>query len=146
MLRTMTAAAALAVSLAAPASAAEIAAFRETGTPQRSAFAGVYLKVPLSSARGNAAPHAGLRVSVVHDRRDAAGAPIASVSRDALDLRFGADAKPALYLAGAPLAGPGSERLHGLGTGETIAVAAGAVVVAAVVGLLVLRSELAEDE
>ena len=61
------------------------------------------------------------------------------IEPEGIDLRLTGRAGPTIYLAGTPVTGAEARRLNGLGTGETIAIVAGVVVAALVVGVLVLQ-------
>lgn len=138
--RTLAAAAALTLA-ATPCMAAEIPNHEPPGSRRSSAVAGVYLRVPLSrDSNGRAEPaQAGFRMTMRHDYRTGEAPNARLVQADGLDLRFTGPAGPTLYLAGNAVAGEEGRRMNGVGTGGTIAIVAGVVLVAAVVGVLVLQ-------
>jgi hypothetical protein len=135
-------AATAALSLAAtPCLAAEIPNHEPSGARRSSAVAGAYLRVPFSrDSNGRArAPQAGLRLSMQHDYRTGDAPNARRFGADALDLRLTGRTGPTVYLAGRPVTGEEGRRLNGVGTTGTVAIVAGVIVVAAVVGLLVLQ-------
>jgi len=138
--RALAATAALTLA-AAPCLAAEIPNHEPLGARRTNAVAGAYVRVPLSrdsSGRAGRA-RAGLRMTMQHDYRSLQSPGARVVEPEGLDLRLTGRTGPALYLAGTPITGEEGRRLNKLGTGETIAIVAGVVVVALVVGVLVLQ-------
>ncbi|HEX8215834.1 MAG TPA: hypothetical protein VF577_00085 [Allosphingosinicella sp.] len=138
--RALAAAAALGLAVT-PCLAAEIPNHEPPGARRTNAVAGAYLRVPLSrdsSGRARSA-HAGFRMTMQQDYRSAQAPGGRVLEAEGLDLRLTGRTGPALYLAGAPVTGEEARKLNGLGTGETIAIVAGVVVVALVVGVLVLQ-------
>lgn len=138
--RSLAAAAALGLA-ATPCLAAEIPNHDPPGARRTNAVAGAYVRIPLSrDSSGRARPaYAGFRMSMQHDYRSGLTPGGRVLETEGLDLRLTGPSGPALYLAGTPVTGPDGRRLNGLGTGETIAIVAGVVVVALVVGVLVLQ-------
>ena len=145
MRRTFGALAAFALLTAQAAPAAEWGA---DGGRHSGVFAGAYVRLPLTGPRAAPSPaRAGLRLSVVHQYRDA-GAPLRRYEADALDLRFGADARPSLHLAGQPLTadrfGYADDEDDDGGFKWWIPVAA--VTAAALIGGAIYVSELIEED
>ena len=124
--------------LTGPAAAADFGAFEPIGARRTGTALGAYLRLPLSGKRAARRAMAGLRLSAVHDFRDGLAPDAPTVTIDALDLRL-SDARPTFLVAGTPVAG---ERLAARSTGETIALVAGGVAVAALAGVLVLKERL----
>jgi hypothetical protein len=126
------AAAAAALSIAAsPCQAAELIDHKDPGVRRSGAALGAYVRLPLGTrSGGERGPAAGLRLTAVHDYRNA-GAPRAMlVESDTVDLRLLGARKPALFLAGVPVAGEERRKhnLTGVSTVVTIVVLAAAVV------------------
>ena len=143
--RILAASAALAMA-ATPCLAAEIPNHEPPGARRSSAVAGAYFRMPLSrEASGRARPvQAGFRLTMQHDYRNGQSPNARLVEADGLDLRLVGASGPTLYAAGRPLTGDEARRANiGGGTGLIVA---GVVIAAAVVGFLVLRDELAEDD
>jgi hypothetical protein len=148
MIRRMLAATAALAMAATPCLAAEIPNHEPAGARRSSAVAGAYVRVPLSrEPSGRARPvQAGFRMTMQHDYRTGQSPNARLIEADALDLRLtGTPHGPTLYAAGRPVTGEEARRanLSGGGTGLVIA---GVVVVAAVVGFLLVRDELAEGD
>lgn len=126
------AAAAAALSLiAAPCSAAELVDQRDPGARRSGAALGAYVRIPLGArAEGQSGPAAGLRLTAVHDYRNAGAPRAALIEKDTLDLRLLGSKKPALYLAGVPLGDKERRRhnLNGVNTVVTIVIIAAAAV------------------
>ena len=124
MLRRLATAAA-ATAMAASPCAAQMADFDHAAAFRPGASVGAYFRLPLARETGKTArAQIGVRVSAIRDHRNVF-APAAPVNQtDALDLRLVGTPKPALLVAGRPLADRQQQRLN-LGTGETIAIAAG---------------------
>lgn len=129
---------------ATPCVAAEIPNHEPPGARRSHAVAGAYLRVPLSrDATGRARPaYAGFRMTMQHDSRSGRPPGARLLESDGIDLRLTGRTGPTLYLAGTPVTGAEGRRLNGLGTGETIAIVAGVVVVALVAGVLVLQDAI----
>ena len=137
----------LAVSCAlvsSPAFAADLVEAGDGGTHRSGAFAGAYVRLPFAGPRDKTGPHTGLRLSMVHDFRTTSGREVRQVSADALDLRFDAR-QPALHIAGTAVTGPEATKLKALGTGETIALVVGGLIVAILVGRELLGDALSGD-
>ena len=117
--------------ISAPCGAAELVDFKDPGARRSGAALGAYVRLPLGARPdGPSGPAAGLRLTAVHDYRSA-GAPRASlVESDTLDLRLIGSKKPALYLAGVPVAGDEGRRqnLNGVSTVVVVVVIAAAAV------------------
>jgi hypothetical protein len=127
------AAAAAALSLAvSPCQAAELIDHKDPGARRSGAALGAYVRLPLGTrAGGERGPAAGLRLTAVHDYRNA-GAPRAMlVESDTLDLRLLGSKKPALYLAGVPVGGEERRKQNLTGASTVIVVV---VIAAAAVG------------
>ena len=126
------AAAAAALSLAAtPCSAAELIEARDSGARRSGAALGAYVRLPLGAQRGRErGPAAGLRLTAVHDYRNAGAQRTLLVESDTVDLRLLGAKKPALYLAGVPVTGVEGRkhRLNGVNTVLTVVIIAAAAV------------------
>lgn len=127
-----------------PALAADLDGPMSDGTHRSGAFAGAYVRLPFAGPRDKTGPQTGLRLSMVHDFRTISGREARQFSADALDLRFGAE-RPALHVAGTPVTGPEATRLKALGTGETIALVVGGLIVVVLVGRELLGDALSGD-
>jgi len=125
--------AAAALSLAAtPCAAAELIDTRDPGARRSGAALGAYVRLPLGAQRSRGrGPAAGLRLTAVHDYRNAGAQRTSLVESDTIDLRLLGSNKPALYLAGVPVTGK-EARTHKLNGVSTVVTAV--IVVAAVVG------------
>ena len=138
MVRRFTAAAA-ALSLAStPCVAAELPDARDPGARRSGATVGGYVRLPLGGRQGPGVPAAGLRLTAVHDYRTAGAGRALVAESDTLDLRLFGTRKPALYLAGVPVAGGASRRhnLSGVNTAVTVVI----LVAAAVGGYYIVRA------
>ena len=132
MLKHVAAAAAALSLAAAPCSAAELIDHKDPGARRSGAALGAYVRLPLGSQQSRqSGPAAGLRLTAVHDYRNASAPRATLVESDTVDLRLLGAKKPALYLAGVPVTGEEGRRhnLNGVSTVVTLV-----VVVAAVVG------------
>ncbi|HEX8483273.1 MAG TPA: hypothetical protein VF650_15355 [Allosphingosinicella sp.] len=127
------AAAAAACSLAAsPCAAAELVDYKDPGARRSGAALGAYVRLPLGPrAEARRGPAAGLRLTAVHDYRNAAAPRAMLIESDTLDLRLLGAKKPALYLSGVPVTGEG-RRKHNLNGASTVVVVV--LVAAAAVG------------
>ena len=137
----------LAVSCAlvsSPAFAADLVGAGDGGTHRSGAFAGAYVRLPFAGLGQRTGPQTGLRLSMVHDFRTMSGREARQFSADALDLRFGAE-RPALHVAGTAVTGPEATKLKALGTGETIALVVGGVILVVLVGRELLGDALSGD-
>ena len=144
ILKRLIALAASCALVSSPAVAADPWGSASDGAHRSGAFAGAYVRLPFTAISRNAKPHAGLRLSMVHDFRTMSGHEARQFRADALDLRLGADAA-ALHIAGTPVTGPETTRLKALGTGETIALVAGGLILAVLVGRELLGDALSGD-
>ncbi|HEU0135181.1 MAG TPA: hypothetical protein VFR28_10185 [Allosphingosinicella sp.] len=134
------AAAAAAFSLAAsPCAAADLIDHKDPGARRSGAALGAYVRLPLG-ARANAArgPAAGLRLTAVHDYRNAQAPKAALLESDALDLRLTGAGKPALYFSGVPVTGA-ERRKHNL-TGTSTVLVVVVIAAAAVGGFYLARA------
>lgn len=127
--------------LAGPVAAADFRTFEPAGARQTGTALGAYLRLPLWGGRAEWRAVAGFRLSAVHDFRDGLAPNAPTVTIDALELQLGG-ARPTLLVAGTPVAG---QRLAARSTGETVALVAGGVAAAALVGVLVLKERLDTD-
>ena len=100
MLTKTMAAAAAAMMAAAPAMAAELPGLREDGARRSGAVASVYYKVPLGGGDRAKAPYGGLKLSMVHDYRNASAQTAPVVQADGIDLRFDRSSNASFYVAG----------------------------------------------
>ena len=132
MLKKAIAAAAAASMAGAPAAAAELPRYEEQGARRSAAAATAYFRVPLGGPREKA-PRAGLKLAMMHDHRDAKGAPTAQmVEAETFDLRLTGHKKPALYVAGRPVTGDEAKKQN-LGPAGTVVTVL--VLVAAAIGV-----------
>ncbi len=114
---------------ASPCLAADLHQVNDVGARRSGAGAGVYFQVPLGGARSGQ-PHAGLRVTTIHDYRDARAQNAPVVQGETFNLRLVGDRRPTLYVAGQPVTGEEARRanLTGVGTVVTLVIVAAAVV------------------
>ncbi len=132
--------AAAALSLVAtPCGAAELVDQKDPGARRSGAALGAYVRLPLgaqpSRQRG---PAAGLRLTAVHDYRNADAQRATFVESDTIDLRLLGGKKPTLYLAGVPVTGE-EGRKHKL-TGVSTLVTVVIIAAAAVGGYYIVRA------
>jgi hypothetical protein len=124
--------------VATPCLAAELHDESTAGARRSGALVGGYVRLALDEAgRGGNRPVAGLRLSAVHDYRDALSPSGRVLQADTLDLQLAGPA-PALYLVGRPVTGKAAVRFNageGGGRLDTVMIAAGAVLA---VGALVV--------
>jgi len=131
MLKHLAAAAAALSLVAAPCSAAELIDQKDPGARRSGAALGAYVRLPLGAQPIRARePAAGLRLTAVHDYRDAGARRTSLVETDTVDLRLLGAKKPALYLAGVPVTGEEGrrQRLTGVSTVVTVVILVAAVV------------------
>jgi hypothetical protein len=131
MLKQLAAAAAALSLLATPSGAAELIDHKDAGARRSGAALGAYVRLPLGAQPGRQrGPAAGLRLTAVHDYRNAGAQRAPLVESDTLDLRLIGAKKPALYLAGVPVTGEEGRRhnLNGVNTVVTIVIIAAAAV------------------
>jgi hypothetical protein len=132
MLRHIAAAAAAFSLAATPCAAAELVDHKDPGVRRSGAALGAYVRLPLGARpEGQRGPAAGLRLTAVHDYRNAGAPRAALVETDTLDLRLIGSRKPALYLAGVPVGGEERRRQNLTGVSTVIVVV---VIAAAAVG------------
>ena len=130
--QTMALAAAMTMA-ASPCMAAELPAFEDHGARRSGAVAAAYYKVPLGGGSARArAPKAGLKLSMVHDYRNASAQTARVVEGETFDLRLVGDKKPTFYVAGKPVTGDEAKKQNFGPVGTVVTLA---VVVAAVVGV-----------
>lgn len=123
---------------AAPAMAANSEAY---GERRSGATAGAYFSIPFGGTRGEK-PHAGLRLQVSHDYRNATAQNAPVVRANALDLRLVGEKRRTLYIANVPVTGEEARKhnLAGVSTAATVAILA-----ATAVGAIVLVNALSGD-
>lgn len=114
---------------ASPCLAADLHQFNDTGGRRSGAGAGVYFQVPFGGAR-DGRPQAGVRVTTIHDYRDARAQTAPVIQGETFNLRLVGDRQPTLYVAGQPVTGEEARRanLTGAGTVITLVIVAAAVV------------------
>ena len=100
MVRKTIAAAAAAMMVAGPASAAELPSLSDDGARRSGAVASLYFKVPLGGGARAQAPFGGLKLSMRHDYRHSGAQTARVVQADGLDLRFDGSSRAAFYVAG----------------------------------------------
>jgi hypothetical protein len=125
------AAAAAAMMMAAPCAAAQLHDVPEPGARRSGAVAAAYFKVPLGGGARARAPHAGLKLGMVHDYRGAGAQTARVVQADGLDLRLDGKRKASLYLAGKRVDDEEARRRNFGPVGTVVTLA---IVVAAAVG------------
>jgi hypothetical protein len=134
MLKKFLAAASATMMAAGPCLAAELPRLADDpGARRTGGVVGAYYKVPLGGGAKAKGPRAGLRLSMVHDYRNA-GAPTARVVQsEGFELRLLGDKKPTLYLGGQAMTGEEAKKQRqNFATASTVVTLA--VVVAVAVG------------
>jgi hypothetical protein len=126
------AAAAAAAMAAAPSMAAELPSYQDPGVRRSGAVAAVYYKVPLGGGTRAKGRRGGMKLSVVHDYRNASAQRARVLEAETFDLRLARAGKPALYVAGRPVSGQEARKQNFGPVGTVVTVA---VIVAAVVGV-----------
>jgi hypothetical protein len=131
MLKHIAASAAALSLIATPCGAAELVDQKDTGVRRSGAALGAYVRLPLGAQPGRQrGPAAGLRLTGVHDYRNAGAQRATFVESDTIDLRLLGGKKPTLYLAGVPVTGEEGRKhkLTGVNTVVTIVIIAAAAV------------------
>lgn len=131
MLKHIAAAAAALSLVATPCGAAELVDQKDPGARRSGAALGAYVRLPLGAQPSRERrPSAGLRMTAVHDYRNAGAQRALFVESDTIDLRLLGAKKPTLYLAGVPVTGEeGRKRqLTGVSTAVTVVILVAAVV------------------
>ena len=117
------------LTMAASPCGAQMQDFDDLGAFRGGASVGAYFRLPLTREAGRPARvQMGFRISAVRSHRDSFAPAGPVYESEALDLRVVGSSKPTLLVAGRPLSGLPKDRLN-LGTGETVAIAAGGVAV-----------------
>lgn len=122
MLSRLAATAAVFSLVAAPCQAAELIDHRDPGARRSGAALGAYVRLPLGTRKeARRGPAAGLRLTAVHDYRNAAAPRAALLESDTLDLRLVGAGKATLYLSGVPITGE-ERRKHNFNGTSTVVV------------------------
>ena len=118
---------------ATPCLSAELPRLQDEGARRSGAVAGAYFKVPLGGGARSKKPAAGVRLSVVHDYRNAGAQNARVVRSDSFDLRLVGAKKPTLYIAGQAVTGEEAKK-HRQNIGPVGSAVSLAILVAAAVG------------
>lgn len=130
---------------ASPSSAADLQDWHTSADTRRAAFAGAFFQIPFEGRKAVSGTSVGMRLSAVHYRHSSVDRRSEQVSSEILKLNFSSPGKPSLHLAGTAVTGEESRKLKALGTGETIALVVGGVVLVAIVGREILGKALSGD-
>ncbi len=114
---------------ASPCLAADLVQFSDVGARRSGAGVGAYFRVPLGGVRSGQ-PQAGMRVTTIHDYRDAQAQNAPVFQGETFNLRLVGDRRPTLYVAGRPVTGEQARRanLTGATTVVTLVIVGAAIV------------------